>query len=165
MYDLDPGFVNSLATQAWAMQTEADRRLPGGYKRGKITSDISDAIKSSEVISDDGFVAVGIADIEDLNAVAGIMGKGSDVEIWRILQFGYGVDSPYGGHAVQRIGNQVFYSTVLGRGIHTNITINKGFKGREYFVRLDGDIYSSDYAVVNYIMDYLKYQLNRYSFK
>jgi len=165
MFELDPDFVNGMVTHDWALQTEAQRRTPGGYKKGNITKKIESAIKASPPIKGDGYIAVGIANIDLLNSLAGLTGTNAKIEIWRVLQFGTGLFNPFGPKAVVRTGNQVFFSSKTGNGIQTQKTVNPGFRGREYFVRLDGDIHRDDVDVKQYIIEYMKRITKKYSFK
>jgi len=130
MNELDPDFVSSLSSSAWANQVEAERKIPGGYQKGEITKSIEGAIKPSSPIK------------------------------------GTGVYNPYNRHMIIRTGNQVFFdSTGDGGGVATPVTKNAGFKGRGYFVQLDGDFHSADYSIKFAIFDYMKKMLAKYNFK
>jgi hypothetical protein len=169
MYQLDPAFVERLAGQSlnsqasidWALQTEAERRVPGGYKPGEISQAIDSAIRASQPTKVAGIIAVGIGDIDELNNLFPILDEGRKWKLWEILQYGTGAGAGKGD--VVRVGKQIFFSEKLQRGIITRETTNPGFKGREYFVQLDGTFHESDYLTRDYIIRYMEKVVKKYS--
>lgn len=171
--DIDPEFVAYMGRGgAWSSKTDAERRVPGGYKQGEITANISSAIKASMPIEQSGVLMVGVASIDELNAVAGIIGTNSHYPIWQILQWGTGSFAP-GGSPVIRTGRQIFFDgddrgVFVGAGFpkaFSEATVNPGFKGREYFVQLSGEMHRNDYVTVAYVMKYISRMVKKYSYK
>ncbi len=176
MFDLDKGFVERLSSpqssDAWALKTQAERKIPGGYVKGSITEAIADAIKVSPPIKTSGMIVVGIASLDELNSLFTQI-KGSDkIRIWQILHYGTGVYTP-GGAKIERNKKQVYYDPKAaksdgspGAGVLASYgTSNKGFRGREFFVQLDGTFHESDYATRSYILKYMKKAVEKYSYK
>jgi len=165
MFDLDSEFANKFRQNDRFNLTEAQRRTESGYVEGEITESIKSAIKPSQPIKGYGYIAVGIGDIDLLNQLAGPIGRNSAYSIWEILQWGTGVYNPKNGSPVIRNGVQVFFNRNIGKGVIVKKTTNPGFKGREYFVQLDGDIHKADYSVMQYVVGYMKKQVEKYSYK
>jgi len=149
----------------WTYQPEWKRRIAGGYRKGEITDNIESAIRASTPIAGEGYIAVGIGDISLLNDLAPIIGENSHFHIWEILQWGTGVYSPKGGSPIVRTGKQIFFDRKQDKGVMAYQTVNPGFRGREYFVQLDGDIHKADYAVRDYVLRYMRKIVKKYSYK
>lgn len=160
MNDLDPGLVSRAATKNWANKTEEERR---GYKEGEITNAIKEAIEPSEPMVGQGFIAVGIANMNLLNSLVPHIETGK-YKIWQILQWGTGMYDPGDSKPIVRKGNQVFFDQRTQQGVMTYQTTNLGFKGREYFVQLDGDIHMSDYETVDFVIEYMQKKIKKYSY-
>ena len=169
--NLDPDFVARLGNASgWADRSEAERR---GYNPGEITEKISEAIKASIPVKTPGIIAVGIGNINLLNGLLNHVTGESKYKIWQILQWGTGEYVP-GGSAVIRTGKQVFFESKEQRGVlieegnplaDKEFTKNPGFKGREYFVQIDGSIHESDYVSRDYVLRYMRKIIKKYSYK
>ena len=162
---LDPEFVKRLGSGDWSGMSQAERKIVGGYRPGEITDKISQAIKASLPIKTGGSIAVGIADVDLLNQVFIESEKSGEpnYKIWQVLQWGTGVEA--GGAPVIRTGKQIFFNGKTSQGVLAGVTSNPGFKGREYFVQLDGSIHKSDHITRNYVMKYITKTLKRHSYK
>lgn len=163
MFELDEDFA-ARSPQTF-YKTEGERKIPGGYRKGEITNNIRNAIAASTPFKIGGIIAIGIGDKEMLDSVAGAIGNGSKYKIWEILQWGTGTYNPQNGSPVVRYGTQVFYDTKHKKGVIVQQTVNPGFKGREYFVQLDGEIHYADYTVSNYVLKYMRRIVKKYSYK
>lgn len=163
MSELDPEFVALIGNDSgWADKTEAQRRTKDGYRPGEITQAIKSAITASLPISDDGYIFVGIGDYDKLDNAYKISGTDMQYKIWQVLQWGTGVYGPYGSPVVRK-GKQIFFHRAYGAGIIANETVNPGFKGREFFVQLDGSFHMSDYETVEFIMSYISKVVREHS--
>lgn len=161
--ELDPEFVNLLGNSSgWADQTEAQRRTKDGYKQGEITNAIRGAIQASQPIEEPGYIFVGIGEYNRLDNVYTIAGANMQYKIWQILQWGTGVYGPYGSPVVRK-GKQIFFHRAFGTAVMTEKTVNPGFRGREFFVQLDGSIHMSDYETVDMVMSYIVKIVKEYS--
>ncbi len=165
MKKLDLQFVNRLSgnysvdaasfgSSAWADRTEAERRAPGGYNRGEITSKIENAIKASEPFKIPDGVAVGIGEFGVLNNLFPGLGVEKQWKLWQILNYGTG-NIGAGSGPVIRTGKQIFFNRKTRKGILAYSTINPGFKGREFFVKMDNTMHESDFVVQQYIIRYM----------
>lgn len=170
MKKLDPQFVNRLSnlyggqsSAVWADRTEAERRAPGGYQQGEITDRIEEAIKTSNPFKIPDGVAVGIGEFGVLNNLFPHLGVEKTYKLWQILNYGTG--SLAGGSPVIRTGKQVFFNRKMRKGVLAYMTTNPGFKGREFFVKMDGSIHESDYIVQQYIVKYMRSVVKNLSYR
>ena len=162
MSQLDKAFVarlagqslNSVARSDWADVSEAERRAPGGYRKGQITKAISNAIKASHPMKIPGGVGAGLAKFSDLNNLFPQLGVEKRYKLWQIINYGTGTLGA-GGSPVIRTGKQIFYNRKVRKGFLAYTTINPGFKGREFFVKMDGSMHRSDLQLRDFIMSYL----------
>jgi len=169
MKDLSPEFVKYLGNSTgWADVMEWERRVKGGYKEGEISEAISLALKSSEAMNIGGILAVGIGNLNELKNVMSRLDGDSKYKLWEIVQFGTGT---YAGKGeIIRVGKQIFYDekkvNKFGEhGIMARVTKSPGFKGREYFVQLDGTMHESDIVTKTFILNYINRVIKRYSYK
>jgi len=163
MYDLDPTFAAKY-TPSGGWSTEAERRIPGGYQRGEITKSIEKAIQPSPPIVGKGYIAVGIGNIDMLNALAPAIGD-TEWKIWQVIHWGTGEFNPKSRKAVVRSKPQTFYDARNKKGKTVKTTTNPGFQGRQFFVQFDGDIHRADYSVELYVMAYMAKMTKKYSYR
>lgn len=163
MHKLDQEFVarlagqslNSLATSAWADRTEAERRVPGGYKQGEITNAIERAIKSSQPFKIVDGIAIGIGAYSVLDSLFPQLDSEQTYKLWQILNYGTGTIGAGKGPVI-RTGAQIFYNRKIRKGVLAYATSNPGFKGREFFVTMDNTMHESDFVVQQKIINYMK---------
>lgn len=167
MKKLDEQFVNRLSgnysvdaadfsSSGWANRTEAERRVKGsGYRKGKITKAIERTIRASQPFKIVGGQAVGIAAYAELDNLFPQLGVEDTYKLWQILNYGTG-NLGAGGSPVIRTGKQVFYNRKIRKGVLAYRTSNPGFKGREFFVKMDGSMHQADIATRNYIINYMR---------
>lgn len=172
MNKLDPEFVarlagqslNSIARSDWADRSEADRRVPGGYNQGEITNAIEQAIKSSQPLDIVDGVAVGIGSYDVLDSLFPQLDAERTYKLWQILNYGTGTIGAGGGPVI-RTGKQVFYNRKLRKGVLAYTTSNPGFKGREFFVKMDNTMHESDFVVQRTIVRYMKSVVKELSYR
>jgi hypothetical protein len=164
MKKLDPKFAKALGGGAWADRTEAERRAPGGYNRGEITSKIENAIKASEPFKIPDGIAVGIGEFEVLNNLFPGLGVEQRYKLWQILNYGTGTIGAGGGPVI-RTKKQVFFNRKLRKGILAYTTSNPGFKGREFFVKMDNTMHESDIVVQQHIIRYMRAVVKNLSYR
>jgi hypothetical protein len=167
MKKLDEQFVNMLSgnysvdaadfgSSGWANRTEAERRVKGGgYRKGRITKAIERTIRASQPFKIVGGIAVGIGAYEELDNLFPQLGVEDTYKLWQILNYGVGTVGA-GGSPVIRTGKQVFYNRKIRKGVLAYRTSNPGFKGREFFVKMDGSMHQADIATRNYIINYMR---------
>jgi len=183
MYDsmksLSPGFVQALGNASgWADVLEWQRiNDRGGYKDGEISQAIRKAIKASHVMQVGGVLAIGIGNISELESATKNLDGNNAYKMWEILQYGTGTFAGKG--EIIRAGKKmIFYDetktsfvnqgTSLGQtehGILARQTKSAGFKGREYFVQLDGTMHESDLVTQVYIINEINRIIKKWSFK
>lgn len=152
-YSVDAGDFSS---SGWANRTESERRVKGsGYRKGRITKAIEKTIKASQPFKIVGGQAVGIAAYSELNNLFPQLGVEDTYKLWQILNYGTGTLGA-GGSPVIRTGKQVFYNRKIRQGVLAYRTSNPGFKGREFFVKMDGSMHQADIATRNYIINYMR---------
>ena len=172
MKKLDPLFVamlagqslNSSATSAWADRTEAERRAPGGYSKGMITEAIDGAIRAYAPRKVPGGLVVGIGKYERLDNLFGSLGVERQWKLWQILNYGTGTLGA-SGTPVIRTGKQIFYNRKMRKGVLAYTTSNPGFKGREFFVKMDGSMHQGDYMVKRTIIRYMNNVIKQLSYR
>jgi hypothetical protein len=163
MNQLDPVFVQRLggqsltgnASSAWADRLESERRVPGGYNRGEIVKAIEQAIKVSDPRNIMDGIAVGIGSFNELDNLFPMLDNESAYRLWQIIHYGTGSLGAKGSPVV-RTGKQIFFNRRRGEGVLTWQTTNPGFKGREFFVKMDNTMHESDYVVRSYIIKYMQ---------
>lgn len=172
MKKLDQQFVNRLSGNyavdassfsggAWANRTEAERRVKGtGYRKGIITKAIEKTIRVSEPFKVTGGIGVGIAAYDELNSLFPQLGVEDTYKLWQILNYGTGTLGA-GSSPVVRTGKQVFYNRKIRQGVLAYRTTNPGFKGREFFVKMDGSMHQADIMTRNYIFNYMREALKK----
>jgi len=179
MKSLSPGFVQALGNASgWADVLEWQRvNDSGGYKDGEISQAIRKAIKASQVMQMGGVLAIGIGNIEEMESATAHLDTGSSHKMWEILQYGTGTHAGKG--EIVRAGKKmIFYDetktsfvnqgTSLGQtehGILARQTKSPGFKGREYFVQLDGTMHESDLVTQVYVLNEINRIIKKWSFK
>jgi len=172
MKDLSPNFVRALGNATgWADVMEWERRnRGGGYKEGEVTSAIARVLRVSQAMKVGGVLAVGIGDLEELQGATIHLDGDSKYKLWQILQWGTG---EYAGKGkILRVGKQIFYNENMTsfadateHGILAYQTKSPGFKGREYFVQLDGTMHESDLVTKAYILNYINNTIKKWSYK
>jgi hypothetical protein len=167
MWQLDEDFVNRLSgnyyvdasqfsSASWANRTEAERRVKGsGYRRGRITKAIKSVIKASQPIEIADGTAVGIARFDELNNLFTHLGVEHQYKLWQILNYGTGTLGAKGSPVI-RTKKQIFFNRKIQKGILAYTTVNPGFKGREFFVKMDGSMHKTDIIARNQIFSYLR---------
>ena len=167
MKKLDEQFVRRLSgnysvdaadfgSSGWANRTEAERRVSGGgYRKGKITKAIEKTIRASEPFKVVGGIAIGIGAYAELDNLFPQLGVEDTYKLWQILNYGTGTLGA-GGSAVIRTGKQIFYNRKIRQGVLAYRTSNPGFKGREFFVKMDGSMHQADIMTRNHIFKYMR---------
>jgi hypothetical protein len=176
MKNLSPGFVQALGNASgWADVLEWQRvNDSGGYKDGEISQAIRKAIKASQVMQIGGVLAIGIGNISDLESATAQLDGNNAYKMWEILQYGTGTFAGKG--EIIRVGKQIFYDDTktsfvggaLAQGEHgilASQTKSAGFKGREYFVQLDGTMHESDLVTQVYVLNEINRIIKKWSFK
>lgn len=171
MWRLDEDFVRRLSgnyyvdaaqfsSSAWANRTEAERRVKGsGYKKGRITRAIKEAISVSEPIKTAEGTGVGIGSFDKLNNLFTHLDVERKYKLWQIINYGTGTLGAKGSPVI-RTRKQIFYNRKTRKGVLAYTTINPGFKGREFLVKMDGSMHKADIVARNQIFSYLREVLN-----
>jgi hypothetical protein len=171
MWQLDQDFVNRLSgnyyvdasqfsSSEWANRTEAERRVGGGgYKKGRITKAIKEAIDISQPIRTAGGTGVGIGQFDKLNNLFSYLDVERKYKLWQIINYGTGTLGAKGSPVI-RTRKQIFYNRKTRKGVLAYTTINPGFKGREFLVKMDGSMHKTDIVARNQIFSYLREVLN-----
>lgn len=179
MKDLSPRFVQYLGNASgWADVMEWERvNKRGGYREDEISGAIAKALRASQAMNMGGIIAVGIGNIEQLIGATSNLDGSNEYKMWEILQYGTGT---YAGKGqIVRAGKKmIFYdktkTSFVDQGAHVNDTEHgilarqtksKGFRGREYFVQLDGTMHESDIVTQTYILNYINKTIRKYSYK
>ena len=169
MKGLSPDFVSYLGNASgWADVMEWQRKTSSGYKEGEITQAIGAALRASHAVNAGGVLAVGVGSIQELNNILPHLDGDRTIKLWEIINYGTGEGAGKG--RVIRTGKQIFYNPKMvnqfgEHGILARQTSNPGFKGREYFVQLDGTMHEGDIAVKVEILNYINLLIKKYSYK
>jgi hypothetical protein len=170
MWQLDKDFVNRLSgnyyvdaaqfsSGSWANRTEAERRIKGsGYKKGKITRALMEAMKPSPPEKIPDGVGIGIGRISVLDNLFSYLDVERQYKLWQIINYGTGTLGAKGSPVI-RTKKQVFYDRKVKKGVLAYTTSNPGFKGREFIVKMDGSMHRADMVVRDNIFIYLQEML------